>query len=289
MILFIERVKSIILISAAFILCLYALSSYSWNALGHMVVAQIAYDKLKPDVKAKVDVMIADLGKEYPDITAFYQLGPWADSMRSQKIDIYTHWHYIDLAFSTDETPLKNLVDTDNIVWAITQIEPVVGNNKANPYERARFLAFLVHLIADIHQPLHTASRISSATPDGDKGGNLYYIKYPASKPQMITLHRLWDQGIDIFTVENTFAKVLSLSGRITSLYPEKYFDTKPTDLNVDHWAYEGLTTAISAVYSTPENQIPSEVYLQSGRQISQQKIALAGYRLANVLNQLLG
>ncbi len=280
-----NKLKSILLVC----MCLYAICCYSWSTLGHMVVAQIAYEELKPDVKKKVDTMVKDLGKEYYYIHAFYQIGPWADYLRSQKIDIYAHWHYIDVAFSADGTALKNLEDTDNVAWAIHQIEPVVANQKANPYERARFLAFLVHLIGDIHQPLHTTSRISAPLPDGDQGGNLYHIKFPAFHPKTISLHKLWDQGMDIFIGETTFARVVALSDQITALYPKTFFDAKVDDLNIDHWVNEGLQTTLSLVYSTPENQLPSDDYVESGRRITQQKIALAGYRLAAVLNQLLG
>lgn len=267
---------------------LFTLYSHAWNALGHMVIAQIAYDRLNPDVKKKVDMMVANLGKEYPDITSFYQLGPWPDFLRAQKIETFTRWHYIDMAFSSDGTPLKNLQDTDNAAWAIQQIKPVVGNSKANPYERARFLAFLIHIVGDIHQPLHTVSRISSMNPDGDQGGNLYHIKYPVFKPQTITLHRLWDQGVDFFVAETTADKVLFLSHQITSSYPEKYFKNRFSNINVSDWVSEGFQSATTFVYSTPEDQVPSEQYLQSARQMTQQKAALAGYRLASMLNQIL-
>lgn len=281
------KIKSMLIFLLG-MLSVFTINSYAWNALGHMVVAQIAYEQLNPEVRKKVDKMVTDLGKEYPYITSFYQLGPWPDLLKIQKIDIYSHWHYTDLAFSMDGTALKNLDNTDNIVWAINQMEPIVANNKANVYERAKFLAFLVHVIADIHQPLHTVSLISAKTPDGDKGGNLYFIKFPVSHPKTINLHKLWDQGIDVFIGETTFDKVTSLSRQITALYPEKYFDSKVTDLTPEHWADEGLQTSIATVYRTPENQIPSDNYLESGRLMAQQKAALAGYRLAKVLNQLL-
>jgi hypothetical protein len=281
------KIKSILILLLG-MLSVFTINSYSWNALGHMVVAEIAYEQLNPEVKKKVDKMVTDLGKEYPYITSFYQLGPWPDLLKIQKIDIYSHWHYTDLAFSKDGTALKNLENTDNVIWAINQMEPIVANNKANIYERAKFLAFLVHVIADIHQPLHTTSLISAKLPDGDKGGNLYYIKFPASHPKTIHLHKLWDQGIDVFVGETTFDKVTSLSHQITALYPKEFFGAKVMDLKPEHWADEGLQTSITMVYSTPENQVPSDDYLNSGRLIVQQQAALAGYRLAAVLNQLL-
>ena len=114
-------------------------------------------------------------------------MGPWPDTLRGQKIELYTRWHYTNLAFSADGTPLKNTVDTDNAVWAINHLLPIIGNTKANRFERARSLAFLVHIVGDLHQPLHSITRISAAHPEGDHGGNLYFIKYPAVKPQKIT------------------------------------------------------------------------------------------------------
>lgn len=269
---------------------LFSFSSLlAWNAVGHMVIAQIAYDKLNPNAKKKVDVMVGDLGKEYPEIVSFYQLGPWADNLRSQKIDIYSHWHYTDMAFSVDDTPVKNITDTDNVVWAIGKIKPIVSNDKANPFERARFLALLVHVVSDIHQPLHTSSRISAKTPNGDQGGNLYYIKYPVAKPQTMPIHRLWDQGIDIFSIDGSSETITALSHQIMSLYPETYFPNKKLTSNVDMWANEGLSVSKSFVYSATENQVPSEAYLKTARQLAQEKAALAGYRLATMLNELLG
>lgn len=266
--------------------CLLSLKSYAWNALGHLVVANIAYEQLKPEVQKKVDKMAHDLGMEYSDITDFDHLSPWPDTLRSQRVEVHTHWHYIDLPFSDDGTPLKDITDTDNAVWAIDKLIPVVSNAKANPYERARSLAFLIHIVADIHQPLHTVSRISAAHPEGDKGGNQFLIKAPSIKNQM-TLHRFWDQGIDIFTINATSENVASIADFIVSHYPREYFGSKVNDLNPNDWAEEGLNLS-SFVYSTPENQVPSAAYMEAGKQSVEKQIALSSYRLANLLNKIL-
>lgn len=267
---------------------LFSFNVFSWNALGHMVIANIAYERLKPDVRKKVDKMTHDLGTEYAEVSQFNQLAPWPDTIRAQKIEMYTRWHYIDLPFSDDGTPLKNIVDTDNVVWAINKLSPVVGNAKANPYERARSLAFLLHLVGDIHQPLHTVGRISAALPDGDQGGNLYFVRFPNAANQKMTLHKLWDQGIDIFTINNTPEAVDLLSNSITAHFPVEYFGAKVNDLMPENWSQEGLSLSSSFVYSTPENQVPSPTYVQKGKDIVEQQIALSGYRLANLLNKLL-
>src|SRR3990167_4434770 len=93
-------------------------SAFAWYSLGHMAIAQIAYQNLKPDVRDKVNALLVYFNKEYPD-TSFLQMAAWPDKIRGQKIETFTHWHYIDNAFSPDGTPLKNLIDTDNAIWAL--------------------------------------------------------------------------------------------------------------------------------------------------------------------------
>src|SRR5688572_28964202 len=104
--------KVLVIILSSFLSLLLSSNTFAWNAVGHMLVAKIAYDRLQPNVRIKVDAMVNDLAKEYPYITNFTQLGPWPDMLKSQHIDSFTHWHYIDVAFSNDGTqPGKNLID----------------------------------------------------------------------------------------------------------------------------------------------------------------------------------
>jgi len=265
---------------------LFPVSSFAWNALGHMVVANIAYQNLTPAAREKVDQLIAHLHTEYADVGTFPALAVWADSLRSQKIETYTHWHYIDYSYSIDGSPTKNVIDTDNAVWALQNIEPVLKYAQANPYERARFLAFLTHIVADLHQPLHTVTGFTTKNVDGDKGGNLYFIRY---KGDRINLHKLWDGGVGIFEGDSSMGNVDALTTEITTHYPASYFHAKASDINVDDWTAEGMNVAKENVYSTPEEKEPKNEYLDAGKKIAEQRVALAGYRLATLLNQLLG
>lgn len=262
------------------------LSSYAWNALGHMVIANIAYQQLKPEVKAKVNNLVNYFNNEYPDIDSFVKLAPWPDAIRSQKIDTYTHWHYIDNPLSVDGTEAPvTIIDTDNAVWALKNIQKVVANNAANNYERARFLAFLIHIVGDQHQPLHTVSYVSEKYPTGDRGGNSYTVYYPTGKTN---LHAVWDKGVNLFTGESTQAAVTSLSNKITNQYPKTYFGDAVNNLDFDAWSQEGVVNAKSYVYTTPENKVLSNAYVTAGADFAAQEAALAGYRLGNLLNQLL-
>lgn len=268
---------------------LFPFITYAWNALGHRVIANIAYQQLTGPAREEVDHSVAYLQQEYADITSFLQMADWPDTIRSLKIDTFNRWHYMDVAFSNDGTPLKNLLDTDNAVWAVNNLATVVRYQSVNPYERARFLAFLTHIVGDLHQPLHTVSLISSAHPDGDQGGNLYFVLYHMEDSERISLHKLWDNGMGVLDLDPSPDNVALLTEKITSLYPKSYFGSQIDDLDPDDWAKEGLQLAKTFAYGTAENQTPAPKYIEEGKQTAEQKVALAGYRLGNLLNQLLG
>lgn len=269
-------------------------SSYAWNALAHMAVAKIAYDNLTPAAAEKVNKMVASFQQEYPNIQTFVEMAPWADQLAwGQQIGLYTHWHYINNTFSTDGTPLKNISDTDNAGWAVVQLEKIVQNNQANPYERARALAFLVHIVGDLHQPLHTVARLSAAHPDGDQGGNLFSVRlpltHPKSKSSSVNLHSFWDSGLGAFEGNSDQAAVTRLATSLTATYSSQYFNDQAQNIESGVWINESEQLAVSFVYSTPENQIPSAEYMSQGSELAKQRVALAGYRLAALLNHLLG
>ncbi len=275
-----------------FLLCsitLLSITSYSWNAVGHMVVSEIAYQRLTPIVKAKVDKMVLNFSKEYPELGSFNLMSIWPDVVRGQKVEIFTHWHYTDHAFSDDNSPLPNLIDSDNSVWAMGQIESILKYPDGNAFEQARFLAFLVHITGDIHQPLHNVARVTVANPNGDKGGNLFLVQALNDPSRLIPLHKLWDEGLGLFDVEASDVNVRKMATLIVNEYPEAYFSRELEVLLPEQWSLEGVETAKKYVYNTPENELPSEKYLVEGREIAKQKVALAGYRLAAELNLLLG
>lgn len=281
--------KSVGFISGFFALIFLSFSSslFAWNAVGHMVVASIAYQNVKPEVRQKIDKLVGFFQKEYPQMTSFLQIAVWPDAIRGQRIEAFNHWHYTNLPFTDDNSPLHNPTEPDNAVWAMRVVKTVTKNNAANSYERARFLAFFIHIIGDLHQPLHTITRISAQLPRGDEGGNLYYIRY--QKSNRIKLHAFWDDGLESLAGDdNSLLKAQELSQAISQHYPMSYFGDKVTDLNPNNWANEGLYLARKYIYSTPEDKVVSTQYITQGREVVEQRLALAGYRAAKLLNMML-
>ena len=132
---------------------------------------------------------------------------------------------------------------------------------------------------------MHTTSLLSAAFPNGDRGGNSYRIRY---NNKIANLHSVWDKGLGYFDGVQTPENAKSLATLFTSHYPEAYFGDKVNNLSPTDWAKEGFEVSKTSVYSTPLNQPTTKFYDENGRQVVEQRIALAGYRLAAVLNQLL-
>jgi len=260
-----------------------------------MIVADIAYLRLTPTAKAEADrlLKVGATERSYDFITT----GPWADDIRNQRRETGT-WHYIDLHFREDGKPVTTKPDAENAVWAITKFSAILQDKTKPDTERAEALRFLIHIVGDIHQPLHATSRDTDAHPEGDKGGNDFPITAPASfdaagRPPR-NLHSFWDLGGGLFTGErrplstDSKSRIDAFAAKFTADNPEKSLD-KAHDLNPQDWAEESLGYDKSFVYSLKEGSTPSPEYIKQAQTIAEQRITLAGYRLAGLLNKLIG
>jgi hypothetical protein len=81
---------------------------------------------------------------------------------------------------------------------------------------------------------------------------------------------------------------VKQLAAYLTTTYPKTYFGERATMLDQHDWVNEGMRNASLEVYTTPEDQAPSQEYLATGKKLAEEEVTLAGYRLAQLLNQLL-
>jgi hypothetical protein len=179
--------KSLIILCACFCLARPVLA---WNAEGHMVVAQIAYKHLDPEVKAKCDMLIAvNLGSfTSASSSNFVTAAVWADDFKSQLGTGIQH--YIDLYFSLDGTTVTNTTPVTNVVWAINQCIATLQDPTATTNNQATALRYLLHFVGDIQQPLHCSSAVWASNPDGDAGGNEFSLGGGWGQ-----LHSLWDSG----------------------------------------------------------------------------------------------
>lgn len=270
------------------LLCLFPLLALAWGAPAHRIIAQIAYDHLQPEAKQQVAYLNGLFDQNYHRQGRFDASAVWADQIVKHGITAFNSWHYINKPFSPDETPLPR-IEKQNVVWAIHESYQVLRSDKATPFEKALFLRFLVHFVGDIHQPLHCITRVTKTHPQGDLGGNLYPIKVT----HIENLHAYWDsvlgqyQSYYLQTAREKRSSIVVWAKDLMARYPRDLYQRQVADLNPETWADESYHLAIDAAYAVPERAAPTATYIAQGRVIAEQRIVLAGYRLAALLNQV--
>lgn len=280
------------------ILCTPSMS-LGWGAGGHMIVAQIAWDRLNPRAKAQATALLAlpiNPAAESARSKDFVNAAHWADDLRPfAEFDSFKELHFIDNPFSTDGTALPAL-PTPNVVTAL-QDNVNILKTSTDQNARAQALRFIIHFVGDIHQPLHCVSRFSSALPDGDRGGNLVSItvKGANGKPKKTNLHSYWDGGLGTFPLTGPnfapppLSQIPAAAAKAMAGNPATNPALKLDDpLNFQSWADESFALAKDVAYKgIANNGKPTAAYNTKGVKVVRQRVAWGGYRLAALLNSI--
>ena len=249
---------------------LLASPALAWNARGHRVIAAVAWDHMGFAVAEWVEEVLA----HHPDPSARSREGAatWPDRIRESWPESQG-WHFINLPVVlpgfTQVPPAPP--EHDQILWALghwQKIAVMTGEES----QRAEAVAFLIHLVGDIHQPLHCSCGFSPETPQGDRGGHLCQLSGSWSK----NLHHFWDCGG--YSVELGEDELQQLVVR-EPMGPDVHH------LDFARWARESHQLASRYVYPAPLD--PSGEYTLTTQQISRQRMNQAGLRLAYVLRRL--
>jgi hypothetical protein len=266
------------------------MASYAWIDTGHMAVAAIAERDLKPEVRAEIETLLQIGGDERT--RGFYCAACWADDTRNRE---NAPWHYINHYFRTDGKPAQGKPLEENAVWAINKFTAVLADRDAQPEARADALRYVLHFVGDLHQPLHAVARETDERPQGDRGGNDFAITPPAGMPGAPkNLHFLWDAGAGLFPrierplSERGKTRLMAIVDEIVKAHPRDSFKDQVAILDPWQWSLECLELAKTVVYNLEEGSEPSAEYLAEARKTSARQAALAGYRLADLLNRTL-
>lgn len=291
--------KSSIALGVACLILCTPLTSHSWGAGGHMMVAQIAFARLNPRARAQVKALLAlpiNPAEVTSQSTDFVNAAHWADDLRPfQEFDSFKELHFIDTPFSTDGTPLPTL-PTPNIVTALEDNVNILKTS-TDKNAQAQALRLIIHFVGDIHQPLHCATEVDKDHPDGDRGGNLVSLMIPGrnGQPKKTNLHSYWDGGIGVFppTGPNFAPPPLKL---IPAAAARARAGNPPTargvnlknPLNFSGWADESFVFAKTVAYKGITNgATPTAGYNKKALQVANQRVAWGGYRLAALLNSI--
>ena len=302
-------IKSSVALGVVCLILCTPIMSLGWGAGGHMIVAKVAFDRLNPHAKAEVAKLLAiqitrpGLSPKSKALLAsttakskdFVNAAHWPDDLRPlPEFDCFKELHFVDTPFSDDGTALPSLPVPDIINALKDAVDTLKTSTDDNA--RAQALRFLIHFVGDIHQPLHSATRVSKANPEGDRGGNLISISINANGTVKKTnLHSFWDGGLGTFPAGGpnfsppSLSSVAAAAAKVVAANP----DTDP-GLNLNDptsfqsWAEESLTLAKDVAYKGIINgSTPSASYRTNGAQVAAKRVAWGGYRLAALLNSI--
>jgi len=150
----------------------------AWGTQGHQAVAAMAWELLQPATRAEVQRLLALEPGE-----TLESLSTWADEHRNPATG---PWHYVNFPRGNCQyDPQRDCPDGNCVVAAIERERAIWASN-ANDKTRLKALKYLIHLVADIHQPLHAGYR-------DDRGGNQFQIR---AFMRGSNLHAVWDSGL---------------------------------------------------------------------------------------------
>lgn len=236
-----------------------------WGATGHRAVGEIAALHLSKKAKKEIEKILGGQG--------LAMVSTFGDDIKSDNAyDKYYTWHFVNFPFDTKyEDSEKN--KRGDIVTGINHCIKVLKDPNSSEQDKVFFLKFLVHLIGDLHQPLHVGR-------GEDKGGNDIKLEWHRRKSN---LHRVWDSDMIGFynmsyseLVDNR--KKLSKS-QITAIKEGSILD----------WTYESQALA-KKVYASAEPEAKlSYRYSYDHFEIVRTQLQKSGIRLAKVLNDIYG
>jgi hypothetical protein len=135
--------------------------------------------------------------REYPNFEPLdSRETSWGEIRRRDNPYDHPEWHYVDHPLEPPTFPDKRSpFPTNDILYGISQSEKMIRDTNSSLEMQAAYFSWLIHLVGDIHQPLHCSTLVNTnyPAPAGDRGGNNFYIK-PAKAA--VNLHSLWDRAL---------------------------------------------------------------------------------------------
>jgi len=245
--------------------------AHAWGGQGHRLVARIADTELTPQARQQVATLLA--GEPDPTLSG---IASWADQLREHDPDLgkkSSSWHYVNLGENDCGYEPPRDCPNGNCVIEALKAQTALLADRSQPIDvRRQALKFVVHLVGDIHQPMHAGYA-------HDKGGNDFQLQF---KGKGTNLHSLWDSGMiyDRHLDDDAYlAQLLALPA--TS--PAK--PVLPPDAAA--WAKASCRIAIApGVY--PDKHVLPDGYVATYRPIAEAALRQAGDRLAAILNAVL-
>jgi hypothetical protein len=235
----------------------FSTQAAAWGSQGHQVVAAMAWELLQPATRAEVQRLLALEPGE-----TLESLSTWADEHRNPATG---PWHYVNFPRGNCQYDPERDCPDGNCVVAAIERERAIWASNANDKTRLKALKYLVHLVADIHQPLHAGYR-------DDRGGNQFQLR---AFMRGSNLHAVWDSGL-LRQLDLDNAALVALLHKV----PLPGADAHASMTGV---AEESCRLVAQAGFYPPERV--DRAYLAQFSPLALERLAIAGLRLAWTLS----
>lgn len=300
--------------------------AYAWDDTGHKISAFIAWQQMTPTTREKVTNILRQAPEDSQLATYYQQFGvvreenrkqdyfmiaaTWPDIVRDFGLEIRfrnevrnrkyhkSDWHYADTFWKQvdgNAEALSGFEDGGKALEKLAEFDKLIRAG-APDAQKALAIAWLEHLIGDLHQPLHASARVTVTEPKGDKGGNLFLLT-PQGTPRdkQENLHWFWD-SIVVRNIPNNKNEceadyLVPLAQKIMKKHPFDKMQGRLAAGRFDDWIKESLALAQTDVFSADLKrfEMPSNKYKKKAFKIAQERLALAGYRMGELFNSAFG
>jgi hypothetical protein len=238
-------------------------NSFAWGPTGHRTVGLVAEKHLTAKAKKNIAKI---LGQQ-----SLAEVATWMDDIRSDSTYNYTadwHWVTIETGKTYDQSP-KN--PKGDVIATLERIIAELKKHKLDKKTETEYLKMLIHLVGDIHQPLHVGCC-------DDQGGNKVKVKWFGRESN---LHSTWDSNM----IDDTKLSFTELAGFLGE--PSQATLISLQKNSVREWADESMSFR-KQVYDIGDGNLGYK-YSYNYFWIAKQRMMQAGIRLAGVLNQIYG
>lgn len=238
--------------------CNFSLSA--WSKEGHHIICAITRQFISDKALDSVQQYLGDMSLEEASV--------WMDQVRSQPGNAYmSSWHYLNL--EKDQTYVRD--KKPNVINRVQLAVYTLMNRLGDKATRQFNLKILIHLVGDLHQPLHLGYA-------SDRGGNDVKLQFLGRETN---LHKLWDEDI-IHSQRTDFEMCMKHRAGLPAELPGNDLDAL-----IESWGMESRSL-LEHVYHTG-NGLLSSAYLKENVPILECQLLKAGHRLAHLLNQIYG
>lgn len=304
-----------------------AIPALGWDDVGHKITAYIAWQRMTPTVRERVieilrqapedshlGVFYRPFGVEsesvrrldffmiastWPDIVRDFGSDPrFKNEVRNRKYH-RSNWHYDDTFWKQingGAEPLSGFQEGGVAVAKLNEFDKLIREPSASDKDKAVAIGWIMHLIGDLHQPLHTSARVTDEEPKGDQGGNLFLLT-PKGTPRdkQVNLHWYWDSIVGRNVAYDGRSSEREYIERLASKFVKKHpFASVEARLKVgdfDSLQKESFALNPTDVFSADLIRFsePSKKYRQRAFAVAERQLALAGYRMGELFNNSFG